>query len=175
MEDATQPQLGDRTDSTYNKDSLNPSEARGKRCCFMEAETMRHHDRNLAGRWRKIALEGALIGLGLTACLPDGRAQMIYKGGFNQTRRERENPPPQQAARPAMPQTIASYFPDNDFTYPSYYSGEGPQRPQSSSASLPLYRISPSALPWNQAGFADDDEPLQAPAIPRSPSRKNIP
>ncbi len=134
-----------------------------KVCYLMEAKTMRSYDRNLAGRWRKIALEGSLVLLGLTASLPDGRAQMTYKGGLVPTRRERENPPRQQTAVPAVPPTIASFFPDNDFTYPSYYPGEGTQRPLPSSANLALYRIAPSILPWNRVGFEDYNEPLWIP------------
>lgn len=128
---------------------------------------MRRHDVTMAGRGRKTVLGASLILLGLMASLPNVRAQMFYRSGFIATRRSRQNAAPQPAAAkssaPAVPKTLSSYFPDNDFAYPSYSPAGGPQRPLLSPVIPSPYGISPLALPWNRTGFEDYKE---SPRIP---------
>lgn len=133
--------------------------------------------------WRMRMAGGALVLLGLAlAGLPESRAQYW---AFRKVipPRNRENAAPQ----PSFP-TTPSYFPDNDFYYPSY-SSTTPSVTRSSSATATLTRsyyfggdyvppasppegelpfgVSAGTLPWNQGGFEDYKD---SPEVPRDAS-----
>lgn len=127
-------------------------------------------------RWRRknsicevLALLG-LVGIGL----PASRAQLEYDGGYVQTHREDGAGMPSWAPRHpedhSNTNTSPSYYPDHDSYYPSYflaktsvtrsyYPGDGTGNPISPPLSGPRSDLSETALPWNQVGFKDYDEP----------------
>jgi uncharacterized protein (TIGR03000 family) len=121
----------------------------------------RDNDATRGRQWRRIVLGRSLILLALAgAGLPESHAQMRYNGGYITTHRHPEKFSSQPAApQPPAPKLPPSYFPDNDFGYPSSYAEEGAVRPPSPLAIALPYGVSAAAFPWNQAGFEDYNEP----------------
>jgi uncharacterized protein (TIGR03000 family) len=126
---------------------------------------------------------GALVLLGLALAGLQESCAVYWAYHSVLPSREREKAAPQ----PSFP-TTPSYFPDNDFSYPSYSSAT-PSVTRSSSATATLTRsyyfggeyippesppegelpfgISASTLPWNQVGFEDYKD---SPEVPRDAS-----
>jgi uncharacterized protein (TIGR03000 family) len=101
----------------------------------------------------------ALLGLTLVGSLPC-QAQMSYRGGLVPTRPESRAAT--QSAASTKPPIPPSFFPDNDWYYPTFSEGNG--KPSSSPPISTLsYYLSPTSLPWNQAGFVAYEDPLHLP------------
>jgi uncharacterized protein (TIGR03000 family) len=129
---------------------------------------MRIDDATTRIRWRRKAVLGALVVLGLVGVgVPNGRAQMRYNGGYRVY--HRYAPPDTFRPEPTPPTEATVYFPDNDSYYPSYssaatsvtrsyYPGEAAGRSASPSAGESPLGVPTAALPWNQVGFGEYDE-----------------
>jgi uncharacterized protein (TIGR03000 family) len=130
--------------------------------------------RNMAmGRRRRTMTVGAA--LVLLSLAGTGRAQLEYNGGWVQTHRADRGDglhlaaPPRSVRFPTS--TPPSFFPDHDFYYPFYYpaltalsrssAGEAAGRPALPPVDLVRFGVSAAALPWNQIGFKEYDEPLE--------------
>lgn len=147
---------------------------------------------SIATLWKKWRTNRTRIALALLSFagvgLPNGQAQLEYNGGFVQTHREDGGQAPrlaaaQRGARSAL-NTPPSYFPDQDFYYPWYYSPRASGLRLSSSyyyAAEPSGRtllaperklpqsVAAASLPWNRVGFRDYDERRE---MSRESSRK---
>lgn len=123
-------------------------------------------------RRRTMMAGAALVLLGLAGT---GQAQLEYNGGYVQTHREDHGNALQLAAPPRSVRfptsTPPSYFPDRDLYHPFYYpaltslsrpnysAAEEAGRPVFPPVDLLRFGVSAAALPWNQVGFKDYDEP----------------
>ncbi len=133
---------------------------------------MRSKNATTCRQWQTMMLRTGLVLLSFAGIgLPQGRAQLEYNGGYVQTHREDAGESPRLAATlPTAPSLVnppLSFFPDNDFSYPSYYSpgssafrsyyyaAGGAGRTLLSSEQLLPFRVSPTSLPWNLVGFKD--------------------
>jgi uncharacterized protein (TIGR03000 family) len=121
---------------------------------------MRYHEVTIGSPWRKNVIGGVLVLLGMVGgILPPSQAEVRYSGARIQVRQPQTNSTPAPAVQPRSPSS-PSFFPDNDTSYPSS-SGEA-ARSVASPSSAP-FGVPSAALPWNQAGFEDYDEPSRMP------------